>query len=271
MLLALICLPLGQVQGQVLIDSLISPNEEIGGYFGVSVAGVGGDVNTDGVVDIIVGAWRENPGGSPTNAGRAYILSGADSAVFVPQQSGDYRLRITQNGCTDSSGCFTFVLTEFIVNISMEHPAYILQQRLITVAEYHKMIQAGILGEDERVELLYGKIIPTSPVGSQHSTCVKRLNRLFSRSVGDRAIVSVQDPIQIPDHSEPEPDVALLRPPLSTYEARHPLPKEVLLIVEVSDSSLAKDRAVKLPLYASAGIPEVWLVDLAHSQIQVYT
>ena len=153
----------------------------------------------------------------------------------------------------------------------MEHLTYSLEQRLITLAEYHKMGQAGILAEDERVELLYGKIVPMSPVGSKHSTCVKRLNRLFSRSVGDQAIVSVQDPIQIPDQSEPEPDVALLSPPLATYESRHPLPEEVMLVIEVSDSSLLKYQTVKLPLYASAGIPEVWLVDLVKQQVEVYT
>jgi Uma2 family endonuclease len=153
----------------------------------------------------------------------------------------------------------------------MESPIFTLRQRSITLAEYHKMAEVGILTEDERIELLHGQIIPMSPVGSKHSTCVKRLNRLFSRSVGDRAIISVQDPIQIPEQSEPEPDVALLYPPLTTYETRHPLPDEVMLVIEVSDSSLLKDHTIKLPLYASAGMPEVWLIDLPQQQVEVYT
>lgn len=143
-------------------------------------------------------------------------------------------------------------------------------KRKFTVDEYHRMAQAGILTEDDRVELIQGEIVEMTPVGSKHAACVKRLNRLLSKSVGDKAIVSVQAPVALDPHSEPQPDIALLRPSPDFYAAQHPGPDDVLLIVEVADTSAAYDRDVKLPLYARAGIPEVWLVDLAANRLEVY-
>ncbi|RMG67588.1 MAG: Uma2 family endonuclease [Bacteroidetes bacterium] len=153
----------------------------------------------------------------------------------------------------------------------MNHLTTPFAQRLLTVAEYHRMAEAGIIKADEQVELLAGTILPMSPIGTRHTTCVKRTNRLFSMIVGEKAIVSVHDPILLSDTSEPEPDVALLAPPLEQYAHRHPGPEDVFLVVEVADSSLQKDRKLKLPLYAEAGIPEVWLVDLEADQIEVYS
>lgn len=153
----------------------------------------------------------------------------------------------------------------------MNHLTTSFAQRLLTVAEYHRMAEAGIIKADEQVELLAGTILPMGPIGSRHTTCVKRVNRLLSTLVGETAIVSIQDPISLSDLSEPEPDVALLAPPLEQYAHRHPGPEDVFLVVEVADSSLQKDRELKLPLYAEAGIPEVWLVDLEADQIEVYT
>ncbi|MBI3972925.1 MAG: Uma2 family endonuclease [Chloroflexi bacterium] len=135
-------------------------------------------------------------------------------------------------------------------------------RRRFTVKDYYRMAKAGILKPDERVELLDGEIVPMSPIGSPHAAAVNRANRLFNRLVGDRAIVAVQNPVRLDEHSEPDPDVALLRPRADDYARGHPGPRDVLLIVEVVDTSEALDRRLKLPLYARAGVPEVWLLVL---------
>jgi Uma2 family endonuclease len=142
-------------------------------------------------------------------------------------------------------------------------------RRLFTSAEYHAMAEAGILSEDERVELIAGEIVRMAPIGSRHAGCVKRLNRGLSR-LGDRALVSVQDPIALGPSQEPEPDLALLRPREDDYTRSHPTPAEILLVIEVADFSLDYDRTVKIPLYAQAGIPEAWLVNLLQREIQVF-
>jgi len=136
-------------------------------------------------------------------------------------------------------------------------------RRRFTVDEYHKMVDCGILHEDDRVELIEGEIVQMSPIGSRHAAQVRRLNRVLGRLVADRAIVAVQDPVALSPDSEPEPDVTLLAPRPDFYRARHPGPEDVLLLIEVSDSSADHDREIKLPLYARAGIREVWIVDLA--------
>jgi len=142
--------------------------------------------------------------------------------------------------------------------------------RRFTVSEYHRMAEAGILGEDDRVELINGRLYVMSPIGSQHAACVDRLARLFFTAIGtDEARVRIQNPILIDPASEPEPDVALVEPK-ETYAARHPRPDEVLLIVEVSGSTLEFDQTTKLPLYAQAGIPEVWIVALDEDRVHVY-
>jgi hypothetical protein len=142
--------------------------------------------------------------------------------------------------------------------------------RLFTVDEYHRMAEAGILSEDERVELIEGEVVEMSPVGSRHVACVNRLTWLLSRRSGDEAIVSVQNPIRLSEYSEPEPDLALLRPRSDFYAEVLPGPADTLLVVEVMETSGEYDREKKLPLYAEAGIPEVWLVDLAGECIEVY-
>ena len=143
-----------------------------------------------------------------------------------------------------------------------------LKHRLFTVDEYHQMGHAGILHEDDRVELIEGEIVEMSPIGSKHAGCVKRLNRHFTEGLGNRAVVSVQDPVRINHHSEPEPDLAVLRPREDFYANGHPGPEDVLLLIEVAETSARYDREVKLPLYARAGIPEVWLVNLAAYEIE---
>ncbi|WP_376790048.1 Uma2 family endonuclease [Thermoflexus sp.] len=144
------------------------------------------------------------------------------------------------------------------------------QRRLFTVEEYHRMAEVGILSEDDRVELIEGELIAMSPIGSRHAACVKRLVRLLDRAVGERAIVSAQDPIRLGRHSEPQPDVALLRYRPDFYASAHPGPEDVLLIVEVAETSADYDRTVKIPLYARHGIPEAWLVDLTEAHVEIY-
>lgn len=145
-----------------------------------------------------------------------------------------------------------------------------ISRRLFTVAEYHQMTQSGILAEDDRVELIEGEIVEMSPIGSRHAACVKRLNRLLTQQVGERALIGVQDPIRLSEHSEPQPDLTLLRLRSDFYALAHPEPDEVLLLIEVAETSAGFDREVKVSLYARAGISELWLVDLAGERVEIY-
>lgn len=143
-------------------------------------------------------------------------------------------------------------------------------KRLFTVDEYYQMSRAGILCEDDRVELIEGEVAEMTPIGRRHAACVDRLNRLFSRQVGEHAIVRVQNPVRLSKYSEPQPDLALLQPRPDFYAQAHPEPADVLLVIEVAETSADTDRIVKVPLYARAGVPEVWLVDLAEECIEIY-
>jgi Uma2 family endonuclease len=143
-------------------------------------------------------------------------------------------------------------------------------RRRFTIDEYHRMGEAGVLGEDDRVELLDGAIVQMSPIGSPHAGCVDRLTALFTRRLRGHAIVRVQNPIVLDRYSEPQPDLALLAPRADFYSAAHPRPRDVLLAVEVMDASRGCDRTLKLPLYARAGLREIWLVDLARQAVEVY-
>ena len=143
--------------------------------------------------------------------------------------------------------------------------------RRFTVAEYHRMGETGILDEDDRVELLAGEIVEMTPIGPRHASVVDRTTRLFSRVVGDGAVVRVQSPIDLGvSDSAPQPDVVLLKPRADFYVTAHPAPEAVLLLVELMDASAERDRRLKLPLYARAAIREVWLVDLGAERIEVY-
>ena len=145
-----------------------------------------------------------------------------------------------------------------------------LLKRQFNIQDYHQMVVAGILSEDERVELIQGEIVKMSPVGIRHAICVNRLNRLFSQVLGDRAIVAVQDPVELSNLSEPQPDVALLKPRDDFYATGHPQPQDILLLVEVADTTIESDRAIKIPLYASSGISEVWLVDVNQQVVEIF-
>ncbi|HHW85982.1 MAG TPA: Uma2 family endonuclease [Chloroflexi bacterium] len=135
---------------------------------------------------------------------------------------------------------------------------------------YHQMIERGIFGEDERIELIEGGLVTMPPIGAEHSGLVKKLAELLFGLLHKRALISIQDPIHLDDFSEPEPDLALLRPRADYYMRSLPQPTDILLIIEVADSSLAYDRTVKMPLYARAGIAEAWIINLIDRWIEVY-
>jgi Uma2 family endonuclease len=138
-----------------------------------------------------------------------------------------------------------------------------------SLADYDQMIDQGILTENDRVELIRGEIIDKMSIGELHAACVKRLNRIFGLRLAARVVVGIQDPIQLSD-SRPEPDVTLLIPRDDDYASSHPGPGDVLLIVEVADTSLDFDRNLKGPLYAENGIEEYWLVNLFERTLEVH-
>jgi Uma2 family endonuclease len=143
-------------------------------------------------------------------------------------------------------------------------------QHRFTVEDYYRMAETGVLRRDARVELLDGKIIDMSPIGSTHAGTVKRFIRIFTKLARDRWVISAQDPLRLDDHSEPEPDFMLLKPSADDYTRRHPKPDEVFLLVEVADASLDYDREEKLPAYGHAGVTEVWIVNLRDPSLEVY-
>lgn len=146
-----------------------------------------------------------------------------------------------------------------------------LKRRLFTVEEYYKMAEAGILTPESKVELINGEIIRMSPSKSEHANAINLLVRELIIAIQKKAMVSVQNPISVNEHSEPEPDIAILRQKQGKgYRSHHPRPEDILLIIEVSDSSLNFDREVKMPLYAEAGIPEYWIINLQDQQVEIY-
>ncbi len=155
------------------------------------------------------------------------------------------------------------------------HPAetedaapFAVPRRLITSDEWEQMIAHDVFPESERLELIHGGIVPMSPISANHVRCVNVLNRVVSRCVDDTLFVSIQNPIRLPDNSQPLPDLAVYREGTGNGVADA---ADVLLVVEVSHSSLAYDRRVKMPLYAAAGIAEAWIVDLAGQTVERYT
>lgn len=140
----------------------------------------------------------------------------------------------------------------------------------ITVENYHRMAEAGLFAPDARVELVNGEIIDMPPIGSRHAGTTAQLADLLSAAVGERGMVRVQSPIRLSDDTEVQPDVAVVRVRDDYYRTRHPRAADVLLLVEVSDSTLRFDRDVKVSLYARAGIPEVWVVDLQSEAIHFH-
>lgn len=145
-----------------------------------------------------------------------------------------------------------------------------LPRKRFTVQQYHQMSEASILAADDHVELIEGEIIEMAPIGSRHAACVDRLNRLLNRRLGEQALIRVQNPLYLGERSEPQPDIAIVQIRADYYETGHPQPQDVLLLVEVADTTLEFDRSIKTSLYANVGIPEVWIVDLSSLAIEIY-
>ncbi len=145
-----------------------------------------------------------------------------------------------------------------------------LLRRKFTVEQFHKMAESGILNEDDRVELIRGEIIEMAAIGLKHAACVNRLSNFLAWKLGNRVITSVQNPVELDETSEPQPDVVLLKPREDFYASARPQPKDVFLIIEVADSTIKYDREVKLPLYAEQAVVEVWLVDINEECVEVY-
>ena len=149
--------------------------------------------------------------------------------------------------------------------------AVVLKTHRFTVDEYHRMGEVGIFSEDDRVELLAGEIVEMSPIGPLHAGTVGRLTALFSARLGGEVIVWIQNPLRLrTEDSEPQPDVALLRPRPDFYTPAHPAAQDVYLIIEVADTSVEADREVKFPIYARAGVPEAWLLDVSTQRLEVH-
>ena len=143
-------------------------------------------------------------------------------------------------------------------------------RRLFTREEYHCMGEAGILKPTERVELIRGEIIEMWPIGRRHYAFVNNLNQLLVLGLAGRAIVSVQNPVALDDDTEPEPDLAILRRRVVPYKESDAVAEDVLLLIEVGETSLANDRGTKLRLYAESGIPEYWVADAAAEAIEMH-
>ncbi len=145
-----------------------------------------------------------------------------------------------------------------------------LKRRRFTVEEYHWIARVGILREDDRVELIDGEVLEMTPIGRRHASCIARLDHILGHELGDAAVIWPRNPIRLSDYSEPQPDLTLLRPRPDFYSTVEPSPSDVLLLIEVSDTTVEYDRRVKVPLYARHSVPEVWLVDLEQDTITVY-
>jgi len=149
-------------------------------------------------------------------------------------------------------------------------PPDVLNRHRVTVEEYYRMGETGVLAPDARVELIEGEIVDMAPIGSRHASVVSRLNRLLSAAVGEQALLFVQSPLRLAPRSEPQPDLMLLVPREDFYEAAHPAAADVLLLVEVSDTTARYDRGIKLQLYARHGVREVWIVDLDNHVLRTF-
>jgi Uma2 family endonuclease len=145
------------------------------------------------------------------------------------------------------------------------------QVRPITINEYHRMIETGIIHEGERIELISGQIFNMAAKGTRHVVATTRLLRELLALIRQTAIVRCQDPITMPDNSEPEPDIVIARWRDDEYLDSHPMPADIILVIEVADSTLGFDRNTKAPLYAAAGISEYWIVNLVDNRLEIYS
>ena len=152
----------------------------------------------------------------------------------------------------------------------MDSAMTVVRPHRFTVGEYHRMAEAGILREDSRVELIRGQIVDMAPIGAPHLGMVNRLTRLLPGVLSGRGVLSVQNPVRLDDGSDPEPDIVVLRPRADDYATAIPGPSDVLLLIEVADTSLDDDRGIKAPLYAENGIVEYWIVNLIDRVVEVH-
>ncbi|MEY3870572.1 MAG: hypothetical protein RLZZ338_4466 [Cyanobacteriota bacterium] len=140
-----------------------------------------------------------------------------------------------------------------------------------TITEYHRLTEIGFFCEDDRVELIDGGIFEMAAKGVAHETCLRRLLREVNRILGGRATLQCQSPILLPNDSEPEPDFTLVRNRDDDYLSGHPTPGDILLLIEIADSSLSYDKEVKLPVYADAGIAHYWIFNLGRECLECYS
>lgn len=141
---------------------------------------------------------------------------------------------------------------------------------MLNVVQYHRMGEAGVFAPDARIELIEGEVIEMAPMGSRHFAAVSRLNRLLTAATGDRAIVNSQLPLQLGSMSEPEPDLSVLKPRDDFYANALPTGSDALLVIEVSDTTLAYDVRIKAGLYARNGVPVYWVFDLRTPTLRVF-
>ncbi|MCO5169189.1 MAG: Uma2 family endonuclease [Planctomycetes bacterium] len=153
--------------------------------------------------------------------------------------------------------------------MTLTHDDALVRRHRFTVDDYHRMAAAGVLHEDDRVELIEGEVVVMSPISNRHAACVDRLTELLVHALARRAIVRVQNPLRLDRYSEPQPDLVVARRRDDFYAADGPGPGDALLAIEVGDSSVKFDRLVKAPLYARSGVQEVWLVDLGAEEVSV--
>ncbi len=146
-----------------------------------------------------------------------------------------------------------------------------LERKLLTCDDYHAMVTAGILSEEDKLELINGELIYMSPIGPKHRSVVGRIDALLQRLLQEKAIVFTQSPITLAPFSEPEPDLVIVKPRPDFYAEAHPVPDDLFWLIEVSDATLEKDRLIKGPLYAQAEIPVYWIANLVDRQLEVYT
>jgi Uma2 family endonuclease len=143
-------------------------------------------------------------------------------------------------------------------------------KKLFTVDDYYRMAEARILKPEDRVELIEGEVVEMSPIGNRHAGCVNRATDLFTSLFRGRAIVTVQNPLRLNEYNELQPDLILAKPRSDFYAAEHPTAADIFLAVEIADTTLHKDRMVKVPIYARLGVPEVWIADLQHDRILIF-
>lgn len=146
----------------------------------------------------------------------------------------------------------------------------ILNKRLFSVKEYHRLAEVGILTAEDRVELINGEIITMNPIKSKHASINDHLFEWLVTDLVGKAIIRSQNPIHINDYSEPEPDLAIVKFQTHRYKSAHPVPKEIFWVIEVADSTLQKDRTIKRKMYEQAGIPEYWIINIQEEQVEVY-